>query len=196
LVKTYRETPAAELRRSHGTEDAHPEFFLSRYDVPVFRATEVARLAAVDPGLSGFVRGKVVIVGGSYCESLDLHRTALGKFTSGSEIIAQAVAADLEGGAIGEAKEVLMVSLEICAGILLVILPLAIRPGRALVLSIAAIPLLAIGASYLAFQTSARWASMVPVCVSVLIHQLYESLQERRVAGHHGRSKGTGGGAA
>jgi CHASE2 domain-containing sensor protein len=124
------------------------------------------------------LKGKIVIVGGTYCEANDLHHTPLG-IEPGMRIVASQVESLIDGS-MYSANEYLMLLVDILVGGILVFIHHYFSLGKALLLSLIAIPFLALTASLVLFASMAFWANTMPVSISVLIHQFYEHALEYR----------------
>jgi CHASE2 domain-containing sensor protein len=179
--------PAALTKRVQARlweEKAEEEQYFGRYSFSRMSSRFV--LPQNEPLQNGSVHselaGKIVIVGGTYCEGNDLHRTAMGT-TSGMEIVASQVAALIDPrGTVSRIRELYMILLDLVVGAILVCINHRFHstPAKALLLSLLAIPVMALLASFLVFSSMAFWANTMPVSISVLIHQFYEHTTEYR----------------
>lgn len=124
------------------------------------------------------LKGKIVIVGGTYSEANDLHHTPMG-IEPGMRIVASQVESLIDGSRYS-ANEYLMLLVDILVGVILVFIHHYFSLGKALLLSLIAIPFLALTASLVVFTSTAFWADTMPVSISVLIHQFYEHAREYR----------------
>lgn len=199
LVRRYRRV----FRTTHGTADSLPwalvrlaspsrasdgapdqqlvlNFAGDRLDFPRYSAQAVLAGAQGEAwGEQGPLRGKIVLLGGFYRAARDEYLTPVGPM-AGVELVAQAVESDLAGRGIRATNEAIMIALEILGGVLMVWLYFRLGLGRALMLSLAGIPLAALCFSYLSFSTVGRWASFIPTMVAVLLHQLHHHATEYR----------------
>ena len=175
IVKAYSSTLAS---KDSGEAECILNFSGDRYAFKRIRASYVMQLADT-PGWqqNGPLRDKICLVGGVYRAARDEYPTPLGPM-DGVQLMAHSVATDLRGGGIHHANEFVMIVLEILGGYLLVILYHRFRLGTALMLSLFAIPVFALLASYVAFSSLGLWANSVPLFAAVLIHQLYDHARE------------------
>ena len=127
---------------------------------------------------NGPFRNKIVLLGGFYRAARDVHVTPVGQM-AGVQLMAQAIESELSGGGIRLTNELVGISLDIMAGILLVLLHYHF-PRKAFVLNLAAVPIFSLFASYIAFSTMSRWFNFVPIALGVLIHELHERNKEYR----------------
>jgi CHASE2 domain-containing sensor protein len=121
--------------------------------------------------------GKIVLLGGFYQAGRDTHITPVGEMT-GVQIMAQAVETELSGGGIRPLHELNAFGLDILVGILLVVLHRLFSLRLALLLNLAAIPILSLVASYVVFSSFSRWLNFAPLVVGVLIHELYHQARD------------------
>ena len=105
--------------------------------------------------------------------------TSLG-MTTGVQLMAQVVEAELQGRGISQLNKLLMILFDFAAWIALVAVYYFCRLPVALWASIVAIPLFSLAGSLFAFSSLAYWADFAPVVLGVLIHQLYDHAQEFR----------------
>jgi CHASE2 domain-containing sensor protein len=128
----------------------------------------------------GPLQDKIVLLGGTYSAARDKYPTPLGTM-DGLMLMAHAVEADLQHGNIEPLSKIKMLVLDLAGGALLVVMHFYLSKRRlALVLSLAAIPIIAIVSSFLAFSSLALWADFVPVLAGVLLHQTYDHFKEHR----------------
>ncbi|MFP5289130.1 MAG: CHASE2 domain-containing protein [Thermoanaerobaculia bacterium] len=130
-------------------------------------------------GRNGPLTGRIVLLGGTYRAARDRHVTPLGML-AGVDLVALAVESDLSCRGVREAAHWVLALLDLASGTLLVSLhyismkrcwPLR----RVLLLSLLAIPALAVAASAVVFHTAGYWLSSLPLLAGVFIHQLYET---------------------
>lgn len=129
--------------------------------------------------------GKIVLVGATFRAAKDLHATPLG-LTHGEYIIAQAIESELQGRGIRQFNEWAMVGMDLFVGFTIVLLH---RSGLPLTIafraSLLGLPVLVLVSSFVAFFSFSRWASFVPVCVGVMLHELHNAAGSHR----HDRSE-------
>jgi CHASE2 domain-containing sensor protein len=163
----------------HGDELAEPlrlNFSGERYSFRPLSVRLVVEGSTTDAwGTSGPFVNKIVLLGGDYRAARDSYVTPVGEMT-GLQILAQAIESDLNGGGIREFNKGVAFVLDLALGffVLWVHYVLANRITPAVLVSLVAIPLLSLIASFIAFKSWAFWFNFVPVIVSALIHQLYE----------------------
>lgn len=162
----------------HDTHDLVLNFTGDRYGYGRLTARQVLELSDSEAwSSSGPLKHKIVLIGGLYRAARDEYATPLGVM-AGVELMAQSIASELRGGGIRHANELLMLLLEIVGGVGLVLLHRSVSLGRAMLLSLVGIPVLALASSFFAFSSLAYWANFVPILVSVLIHELYDHSRE------------------
>lgn len=171
-------------------EDLLLNFVGDRYAFPRLSAQAILS-ASKGPGwvADGPVRGKIVLIGGTYRAARDLHVTPAGPM-AGVEIMAQAVESELQGTGIRLANKVAMLGAELTCGYLIALAHHLLAIRWATLLSLLAIPVLSIASSLAAFFSVSRWANFVPVLIAALIHQLYESAKRGKTPEE---SRSTGG---
>lgn len=130
-------------------------------------------------GRSGPLTGRIVLLGGTYLAARDRHVTPVGPL-AGVDLVALAVESDLSCRGVRDAAHWVGGLLDLASGTLLVYLHhLSMRrqwPLRGvLLLSLVAIPVLAVAASAIVFHTAGYWLSSLPLLLGVLLHQLYET---------------------
>ena len=165
-------------RDESGATEYPPLHFNFAADRYTFRQIPASSVGAAPPDL---LKGSIVLIGGTFAAGRDFYNSPLGQL-SGVELTALAVESELRGGGIRNTNEVLMVVMDLLAGVMLVWLSCRWAPGSRAnaLLSSAAILLGALVASYVAFRGFGYWATFVPVGVSVWLHQLHESAREGR----------------
>ena len=182
---------------THGDRKLQRERFLnfsgSRYDFPTYSAAFVLTAHEAEWWKDKSpLRGKVVLLGGSYRAGRDVYMTPLGT-TSGVQLMAQVVESELQGRGISELNRLLMVLFDFAAWIALVAVYYFCRLSVALCMSIVAIPLASLAGSLFAFSSFAYWMDFAPVILGVVIHQLYDHAQAyRRLLKESQRGSATG----
>lgn len=133
---------------------------------------------AADEGYQtdGPLKDKIVILGGDYAAQ-DEHDTPLG-WSLGSEVLAQMIETELQGGGRSPASTPAILLLEVVDGFILLVLFRVLSWGKALLVGAFALPLLALLCSLVAFWSLAHWAYFVPILLLVFFHQLYERGKE------------------
>ena len=147
-----------------------------RLSSPRFPASQV--LSGADqpwwPNAAEPMRGKVVVIGGTFREANDSHRTPSGAM-SGLEVLAHTTEAELAGGGVAPYHPAFGILLEFVGGLVLTVLnllyPSITRRRLALnALMVFAVPL---AASWLLYRFSIYWVSLAPVVAGVTLHQWY-----------------------
>jgi CHASE2 domain-containing sensor protein len=158
-----------------------------RYAFTPLSIANLLKVSTTEGWPNGPLKDKVVLLGGYYRAGRDFYVTPVGQM-AGLQLMAQAVESEL-GGGIRPATEALAVVLDVLAGLFIVVVNNRLRPAIALVVSLTAIPVLALIGSFMTFATLAWWVSFVPVTVGALIHELHHHaleyhrlLQERETA--------------
>ena len=125
------------------------------------------------------LRGRIVLLGGTYRAARDLYVTPVGPM-QGVQLMAQTIETELSGGGIRPLNEAAAVLLDLLSGAILVLISHHYHAhlGRALLISLVALMLLPLISSFFAFATLARWFNFVPIVVGVLLHQFYEHARE------------------
>jgi CHASE2 domain-containing sensor protein len=126
------------------------------------------------------IKDKIVLIGGNYAVSSDYHFTPSG-VKSGADLTAIAVESELSRTGLRAASPVVLVTMEVLAGLALVVLNYIFPTGWKHLATLAAIPLLAFLGSWIAFASLALWANFVPTLVATQLHRLYEKLAEAKL---------------
>jgi len=125
------------------------------------------------------IRGKIVMLGGTFAASRDFYRTALGTRT-GVELLCDAIETELQQRPVTSLNELFMVLLELAGGYLLTIWHFISRNWSAFALRVLAVPLLALASSFLAFASFAYWVNFGTVLTGVLAHEVYDHFKHHR----------------
>jgi hypothetical protein len=153
------------------------------FDAPVRASTVLAEATTGEVSTSSptflALKDKIVMLGGKYESSRDFYETPLGT-KYGVDLSAVAVETELSGTGIRHANHYALVALEVAAGLTLALLTHLFPHGWRHLLALAAIPLLALFGSLLAFSSFAMWANFVPTLFAAQIHFLYDKLAEAR----------------
>jgi CHASE2 domain-containing sensor protein len=147
-----------------------------------FRKVAAGAVESAPPGLFS---NRIVLIGGTFGAGRDLYATPLGRMF-GVELTALAIEVELHGGGITAANEMVMIAMDLAAGVLLVWINWRWDPASRLTVAMtaAAILGLAVLASYVAFQGIRSWASFVPVGVGVWLHSFYDRAREVNALRH------------
>ena len=116
--------------------------------------------------------GQVVVVGGEYRAARDQYATPKG-LMNGCAIIAQAVAAEIEGTYISPASRWMTGLLMIAGGLTTLAVYHFFKFRIAFLVSLALVPVLSIAANFILFHRFAAWGAMVPLVIAVIVAELY-----------------------
>ncbi|MFZ0748328.1 MAG: CHASE2 domain-containing protein, partial [Pyrinomonadaceae bacterium] len=131
-------------------------------------------------GDNALVKDKIVLLGGMYRVARDLHSTPSGP-KYGVELVAYAVESELQGKTISPPPKPIIWIAELLVGFALVLVYDRFQHRRwALRITLTAIPLLALLASFIVFSSLSMWVTFMPVLLVVFVQQLYEDLQHYR----------------
>jgi hypothetical protein len=125
---------------------------------------------------SGLVKGKIVLIGGSYLGE-DRHNTPFGRMT-GVEVMANVIESELRGGGIMPPNNLTLVLLLLFDGILLIALFLVPPFRRALLLSLPVIVVLSLACSFLIYRSFLRWAFFASVMIGVMLIELLDMVRD------------------
>jgi CHASE2 domain-containing sensor protein len=134
-------------------------------------ASRVQQLASEWPEASP-IRNKIVMLGGSYGDQ-DRHDTPIGRLT-GSEVLANVIETELNGGGFKPPSELLLFALEIFEAFVLVLLFHLCRFSTALVASILLAPALAVACSRVAFRDWINVWHFLPIILGLILVEAYE----------------------
>jgi CHASE2 domain-containing sensor protein len=127
------------------------------------------------------LQGRVVILGGEFSQSRDVHFTPVGE-RYGLEMVAEAVDGEIEHRFIGHLAIWSAMLLELVAGLALVWVHWWLHRPWAVYAMTLMIIVLSIICSLIAFRTAAYWFNFTAVFVGVWIHLLWDSTQAGRRA--------------
>jgi CHASE2 domain-containing sensor protein len=116
--------------------------------------------------------GQVVVLGGAYRVARDQYATPKG-LMNGCEIIAQAVAAEMEGTAISSASRFTTGLMMVLGGLATLAVYHWLKFRTAFLVSLALIPALSIASNWILFHRLAAWGAMVPLVIAVIVAELY-----------------------
>jgi CHASE2 domain-containing sensor protein len=125
------------------------------------------------------LRDTIVILGGTYRAARDEYITPVGP-RYGVELVAQAVASELQGGGIRTLNWILATAMDMINGLILIYLNWRFPGSLAGVLNIAAIIVMSIVGSLVAFGAVAYWFNFSAVLVGLWIDILWHQAHERR----------------
>jgi CHASE2 domain-containing sensor protein len=143
-----------------------------------FSASKALQLASEWPQASPF-RNKIVVLGGSY-GGQDRHDTPLGRLT-GSEVLANVIETELNGGGLKPPSEILLFALELFEAFVLILLFHICRFSTALVLSILFAPAIAIVCSLIAFGNWINVWHFLPIILGLILFEAYEHYRRTQV---------------
>ncbi|MGO9600628.1 MAG: CHASE2 domain-containing protein [Isosphaeraceae bacterium] len=179
-LRTTHETPSAT---DHGEEGLILNFSGDRYDFPRMSLRQLKQ-AAEKPfwSKSSPLRGRIVLVGGTYRAARDLYFTPVGP-RHGVEITAQAIQSELSGGGVRPLNHGIAILVDLLAGIGLIWLNQTFHGGFVLLINALFIMVTSLLGSYLAFDAFVYWFNFTAVLVSLWIHVLWEHLGHARQLG-------------
>jgi CHASE2 domain-containing sensor protein len=173
----------ADRSRKDWEEDEDERFIA--FDLPaqhfVLYASKVLELAGEEGWRTDSpLKDKIVLIGGDYGVQ-DEHDTPLG-WKLGVEVLAQIVDTELllPNGGRKAAESWILVPLQLCGGMLLLLLFYRVRLSRALLISLVALPLLAVLSSMLAYWTPSSWTYFVPALLGIVLQELFLGAWEIR----------------
>jgi CHASE2 domain-containing sensor protein len=123
------------------------------------------------------IRGKIVLLGGTYRAARDVHPTPMGR-VAGIELVAMAVESELQGRGVRFLHEAFAIAIDILFGSLLVYLNWRFASPRAALLNLLAVGALALLASYLTFNTLGYWLNFALVLTGIWLHHQLDVLRE------------------
>jgi CHASE2 domain-containing sensor protein len=126
------------------------------------------------------IKDRIVILGGTYEASSDYPQTLTG-VKHGIDLTAIAVESELSGTGLRNASSLVLVTLEVLAGLMLVVLNYYFPVGWKHLIALTAIPFFALLGSFVAFSSLALWASFFPTLVATQVHILYEKLRKAKL---------------
>jgi CHASE2 domain-containing sensor protein len=156
-------------------------FYGDRYRFPIIQSHEFIGPDAVVSPVGNLqsqrenpLRGKIVLIGGSFSAARDVYMTPLGQM-AGVELIALAVQSDF-GGGIRETQKILEIFADIFVGSIIVFLYFYYqqRPLFAFYASLLGVPVLTTLFSFVLFKTAAYWFNFVPIVIGMVMHQMLE----------------------
>jgi adenylate cyclase len=143
--------------------------------------------AGVDVAGDNPLRGRTVLVGGTFVDGRDIHRTPYG-FMPGVEIQANIVHMLATGSLVRPAGWLVGFGVQLVAVLLAGLVMVAMRPLWGTALCLAGALLLGVPASYLAFSRGGYWVDfLLPVAVTSLLGVGADILSKRRLRDALGR---------
>lgn len=178
--------------------DGEPEVLLlnwraDRWFTKRFTALEVLRgfnqgwwPKAAEP-----MKGKIVLIGGTFKDSRDARRTPAGEM-AGVEVLAHIVESELAGGGMARFHEKVGVLIDFVVGLALMVANLVFPSATRRRLAANAVMVLALPlvASWAMYRFSLYWASLAPVTAGVFLHQWHQrnsvTSAGKGTSAHHG----------
>lgn len=181
VVKAYSVNRPEDLTRlPESSEDLLIHFVSDRQHSRRINlaASKVLQLTLHWPEASP-IRDKIVILGGSYGDQ-DRHDTPIGRLT-GSEVLANVIETELNGGGFKPPSEVLLFALELFEAFVLILLFHVSRFSIALLASILVAPALAVLCSRVAFQDWIHVWHFLPIILGLILFEAYEHYRRTAV---------------
>ena len=116
--------------------------------------------------------GQVVVLGGTYRAGRDQYSTPKG-LVNGCEIVAQSVAAELDGTYISAASRWMTGLMMVLGGLVTMGVYHKLKFRMAFLVSLGLVPLLSIASNWILFHRFAAWGAMVPLVIAVIVAELY-----------------------
>ena len=170
------------LQSEEGSDEARVLAFSEQPHsrVRVMSASDVLQLDANAGSANNRIfQNAAVMLGGTFSLSGDFYGTPLGK-RAGVDLFCDAIETELQGRPVTPVNEILMILFDVLGGFLLTGWHVFSKAWSSAIMRVLAIPLLALGFSFVAFSSFAYWANFVPVLAGVLIHELYEHFKHHR----------------
>ena len=152
-------------------------------------ADAVAAIGDLDTDIAGDnpLRGRIVLVGGTFADGRDEHRTPYG-FMPGVEIQANIVHMLMTGSLVRPAGWLAGFAVQLIAVLLAGLVMVAVRPLWGTVVCLAGAVFLGVPASYVAFSRGGYWVDfLLPVAVTSLLGVGADVLAKRRLRDALGR---------
>ena len=169
---------AATIVAGHAPDDSashegQTHYLDFRYRFVPIRAADLLQDAKSDSWEKmALFNGQVVVLGGTYRVARDQYATPKG-LLNGCEIIAQAVAAEIEGTSISSASRWMTGLLMVLGGLATLAVYHWLKFRQAFLVSLALIPILSIASNWILFHRLAAWGAMVPLVIAVIVAELY-----------------------
>jgi CHASE2 domain-containing sensor protein len=144
-------------------------------------ASKVAELATGWPQSSP-VRGKVVLLGGSYLDQ-DRHETPIGRI-NGVDVMANVLETELvKGGGDEVPGKASLLLLDVFESFALITLFHVLSMRMALLWSILFIPVVAVLCSFAGYHNAGQWWRFVPILLGLVLFEVYEHYRRHAVPG-------------
>lgn len=181
-----RYSPTWKGCREHNDGPSLIRFVSDTQQIPHLPAGTLLDMSAAEAAQAADVlRGKIVVLGGTFAESRDIHITPTG-IQPGVYIQAQAVATAIQGGGLHEPNAGLLFAEKVFAGVIVGILAAVLSSRWTVYLHLLIVPVSSLFIAIVAFKAD-YWVSFVPVLMSGFIHQWYHDLgpaSRRTPSGH------------
>jgi CHASE2 domain-containing sensor protein len=169
----------------HGEQDLILNLAIDPYEfetpIKASRVLDEANTGNVNSSSPVFLslKDKIVLLGGRYEASRDYYDTPTGA-KYGLDLAAIAVESELSGTGIRHANHLVLIIMEVLAGLTLVVINYLFPRGWKHLIALAAIPFVGLFGSLIVFSSLALWANFIPTLVATQIHVLYDKLAESR----------------
>lgn len=157
--------------------------FIGREMVLGFTVQHIQQISALHllslKGTAGYkelLKGKIVLLGGSYAAARDSYLTPVG-WMPGVEVVANAIETEISRGGITPIASIHLFFVLVVTGFAASAMVSAIKGLRGLLLATVLLPVSAFAASYMAFQSLALWADFIPVVIAVPVYFLVEHIR-------------------
>ncbi len=130
------------------------------------------------PQLMERMRGRIVMIGGTYAAARDSFTTPRGAMP-GVDLLASAVETELKGGGMSPVARALTIALDLALAVLLIFFGYCLKTGHMLALGALVIVLITV-LSFLAFSNGLFWLNTVPLLAGVLLHQWGHRIHQHR----------------
>ncbi|HXG70844.1 MAG TPA: CHASE2 domain-containing protein [Gemmatimonadaceae bacterium] len=159
-----------------------------RFSFPSFSAEQLVVGSRGEAWSSdGPLVGKIVVLGGTFRAARDVYVTPFGE-RPGMNLVAQAIAAELDHGGIRTANHVTQFALETVIALAIVWINYLVTPTIGVLVAVCAVPVGALVVSWISFSALGFWVSSVPVLAGVTLDQVvhhlrqYQSLRSKALA--------------
>jgi CHASE2 domain-containing sensor protein len=123
------------------------------------------------------LKGKIVILGGTFRAGRDRYATSLGML-DGVEVLAQSIESEISQQRPRAATKRVVFLVDVLLGLLFIIVVYFIRRPWMLMPLFILLPIIAILGSLVAFQTIGYYASVIPVLAGLFGHELLDHIRE------------------
>jgi CHASE2 domain-containing sensor protein len=156
-----------------GTQGMNTRYLDFRYRFTPMKAHDLLQNAQSDTWENmALFNGQVVVVGGTYHVARDQYATPRG-LLNGCEIVAQSVAAEIDGTSISSASRWMTGLMMIVGGLATLGVYHWLKFRQAFLVSLALVPALSLASNWILFHRLAAWGSMVPLVIAVILAEVY-----------------------